>query len=954
MATYKSQYYGERYLELVVTEGSVDSVANTSVLYWTVTVKGYPGYHYLAAGVYLAINGTKVLDYPWDSSATNSFPDSDNSGVNSKSGSITITHNASGEASVNINYQTALYYSSMEQHGGTFTCTKIDRASPTVTLSSATAASTTSLTLSGSSNVNCDRWDYSIDGSAWTNYSTTSTTSTSKTVTGLSSASHTVKIRARKTVNQIYAESGQLSVDLVAPTVSFTVSEITVNGAKISATASVACNIWQYSLDGGSTWTSFSTTSSTSATVTLSGLAVNTSYTVNLRARKTSNNLYGSASSKSFTTLGNTKLNSVTTFYPDNEAATTVTYNRTNYVATYKHRLEIKNGNDVIMFLDGISYDAGTANATIDISTELRETLLGLIPSTSKTYSVTLSLTTYDSYEGGVYGTQIGPVSTATLTLGTTQENSGPTLTASVVDINATTIDLTGDSSKLVRNASTALCTLSYTTRNNATIVDNEINNIFTTSYTYNKVSISSFVFYIRDSRGYELTQVITPTMIEYTVPTCVASAERVSPVSSNQVYLLFSGRYYNGYFGETENFNTLTVGYRYKSLDEEEYSQITIISNDNVSTTSTSYTNVSSLISSDTFNYTKAYNLRMIVSDRINTVITDVIITKGVPVFDWGENDFEFHVPTKMTDLTITNLLSVNGIDYTITQADYHDFAELTASQFSILDTYEVGDFVIYDDNVYECVIAVSTPGAWNAANWRIIPDHVEPTIQTLSGTRWVMNETLNTSSMEPHVYNLSGTVGSYDFSYAFEFWRNQTNNSIEIYLDDVDVPYYETSSSDPWGGADVLRDITITGGTDVTNETLMAWFENNATLIPDSQSVISLYNTQWVMNSTIPDTPKPTVPSENYYIRGSFGELAFNYEIYIDSINGRLEIFGDDGQDTLYENGAWVQDDYRTISINGLTASQQSTIKAKSKIDIRDVDLIAWFERNGTLISE
>ena len=70
------------------------------------------------------------------------------------------------------------------------------------------------------------------------------------------------------------------SIDRSAPTVSCSVSNITANGFKISASSSATADIWQYSLNGGSTWTQFSSTAGTSASVTLSTLLPNTTYSV--------------------------------------------------------------------------------------------------------------------------------------------------------------------------------------------------------------------------------------------------------------------------------------------------------------------------------------------------------------------------------------------------------------------------------------------------------------------------------------------------------------------------------------------------------------------------------------------------------------------------------------------------------------------------------------------------
>ncbi len=76
------------------------------------------------------------------------------------------------------------------------------------------------------------------------------------------------------------------ALDRSAPTVSCSVSGITANGSTISASSSATSDIWQYSLNGGTSWTQFSTTAGTSASVTLSSLSPNTTYSVRVRARK--------------------------------------------------------------------------------------------------------------------------------------------------------------------------------------------------------------------------------------------------------------------------------------------------------------------------------------------------------------------------------------------------------------------------------------------------------------------------------------------------------------------------------------------------------------------------------------------------------------------------------------------------------------------------------------------
>ena len=140
-------------------------------------------------------------------------------------------------------------------------------------------------------------------------------------------------------------------IDRSAPTVAFSTSGVTASGFKISATSSSTADIWQYSLNGGSSWTTFSNTASTSASVTVSSLSPNTSYTVKVRARKKSNQVYGTSGSATVKTLGGAVVNSVSTVTADN-ATVTVSINATVYEASYSYTLAINLSDHFRTFLD--------------------------------------------------------------------------------------------------------------------------------------------------------------------------------------------------------------------------------------------------------------------------------------------------------------------------------------------------------------------------------------------------------------------------------------------------------------------------------------------------------------------------------------------------------------------------------------------------------------------------
>lgn len=133
------------------------------------------------------------------------------------------------------------------------------------------------------------------------------------------------------------------TIDRTAPTVSLSTSNITASGVTISATSSATADIWQYSIDNGSTWTQFSTTAGTSASKAITGLSPNTTYYIKVQARKKSNQVYGTSSAATVKTLGGAIVNSVNQVTAD-AATVSIKLNVTVYEASYSYTLELKNG----------------------------------------------------------------------------------------------------------------------------------------------------------------------------------------------------------------------------------------------------------------------------------------------------------------------------------------------------------------------------------------------------------------------------------------------------------------------------------------------------------------------------------------------------------------------------------------------------------------------------------
>lgn len=314
------------------------------------------------------------------------------------------------------------------------------------------------------------------------------------------------------TWGQYLAPSGSKNVtltaiDRTAPTVSFTTSNITANGVTISASSSAAADIWQYSSDNGSTWTQFSTTAGTSASKAITGLSPNTTYNIKVKARKQSNQVYGTSAAVSVKTLGGAIVNSANQVTAD-AATVSIKLNVTVYDASYNYTLTLKNGSTSILSVGGLTWSKGTADRTVTLTAAERTTLLTAMAN-MKSFTGTFAVTSYSG------STQIGSVSSKTATVTTTAANSGPMLSGfTYADSYATTTAITGNDQVFIQNHSKLTVTPgTATAKNQATIANYtatcngvSISNTTGAALTVGAIAKSgtvAVVLTVTDSRGY-------------------------------------------------------------------------------------------------------------------------------------------------------------------------------------------------------------------------------------------------------------------------------------------------------------------------------------------------------------------------------------------------------------------------------------------------------------------
>lgn len=265
-----------------------------------------------------------------------------------------------------------------------------------------------------------------------------------------------------------------------------------------------------------------------------------------------------------------------------------------------------------------------------------------------KAKSGTCTLTLYALSGGSVIGDPV----TTTIEITTVESRCNPTLTISLTHDNEDTAELTGSNTAYIRGYSDAKCTVKATGRFGATISKIWTNGEYTDNkdgtYTVSPVNSETIIFYAQDSRGYTGQVSTDVTLVPYVVLTNSASAGRPNPTDGS-AFIQFQGQYFNDSFGNVDN--TLSLEYKIEypdgSIDESWTTVVPDVSED-------SYY---AYISLSGFDYTKAYKVHTVVTDKLLNVERTIILKQGIPVFDWGRSDFQFHVDVKMDGHSIQDV---------------------------------------------------------------------------------------------------------------------------------------------------------------------------------------------------------------------------------------------------------------------------------------------------------
>ena len=240
-------------------------------------------------------------------------------------------------------------------------------------------------------------------------------------------------------------------------------------------------------------------------------------------------------------------------------------------------------------------------------------------------------------------------------------DECAPTITATVVDSNATTTAITQDNTFFIKGYSDATITVNATANMGASIASYYINNngrvATSRSATFNGVTSGNFVITVTDSRGVSATTTVNISLIDYTRVSCAVSA--TPPTTEGKTTITVSGSYFPRALGYTTN--TLSVKYRrWRHGDgiNENWMDVSPTLNNGAYEAELPFSDL---------DYKSAYTFEAVATDLLSQESSSISI-KTVPVFSWGNDDFEFNVPVNVVgelecdELTVVGPSNLNG----------------------------------------------------------------------------------------------------------------------------------------------------------------------------------------------------------------------------------------------------------------------------------------------------
>ena len=533
-----------------------------------------------------------------------------------------------------------------------------------------------------------------------------------------------------------YYNNGSLNLttlDRTAPSVGLSVTGVTKDSISISATSSVSANSWDYRLNSGN-WVNFSTTAAGSASHTITGLEMNTLYTIDVRAKKTTNDVYGYSSAMDVKTLGAAEITTVSDLTLGSQC--NVTWTPLDSTHKFKLTFAVGSVSDTTNFISPARTDAYTF-------TSYTPTIAMFAPAitTSITGSMAVTLTTYLS-DGTVVGADTKlivatvpnstrpTVTNISLAQGSTKSGftnvSGGELCVKSLSTLAATVTATSQYGAKIKNLSITILGKEYSKpieTSASSVTDTVTSDILTSSGNINVTAT------VRDSRGY--TSTITGSTVyvaDYYKPTgTIAYAIngtsidtnvtwRIAPVADSANKPVNTG---SVVITRKKISTSATASYTVKSISASTSSSTTAVSNYTGSGSWSAAAQALSDGNSETYEYTLT-----ITDKKGSSYAATYVVSTGVVAASYLGGGKGLTLFTEAADegFWAMELTTKDMIKYDISKSAYLTIANLLATPYTTNKSWFVGEFTKYNSALYKANVAVPSGETWTASHWTAI----------------------------------------------------------------------------------------------------------------------------------------------------------------------------------------------------------------------------------------
>lgn len=355
------------------------------------------------------------------------------------------------------------------------------------------------------------------------------------------------------------------------------------------------------------------------------------------------------------------------------------------------------------------------------------EEFYGYITSSSLSGSLTIFCETYNN------GTKIGDSQQTCIVK---MKEYTPTLSLkSIKDINPTTTALTGNENKMILGNSNIQIETKYSTKTGASIhiytVQNGNYNITDNPGTFEKPNSSKFIITVIDTRNRSKSIEVNMSVQEYTDLIFKRWSIDRKEATSNTIHVNFTLSYFNGNFGVADNTlggnttaNKGTIKLQYMEGTTGNWQDLDDIIVD-IPSNSNEITYDGDI--AHTFDYNKAFQIKLSTFDKLKSVYISSYVTQGIPLIDKGDGFVDIH-----GELTTTMFKMALGESYKY-KAEFSAPMFIPSGQYSgdLNDLQVIGFYNItwgatntpYDEDIVGlCIVLGATPVyTYNTAFYQI-----------------------------------------------------------------------------------------------------------------------------------------------------------------------------------------------------------------------------------------